>query len=104
MERGDTVQVKHKENGERLVISVDSHEFHMMDRSVGEIVQAVFQAYQAATRDTILRLGFREEVVDAYFDERFSEVEFDCMLPLDIRLKDIEEWVVLCNDDSKEKS
>lgn len=98
------MKVWHKETKDRLVIGIDTKEFHMYDRSVEEIGQAIFQAYQSATRDTILCLGFKEEVVDAFFESRYGNVDFDFRLPVDIRVKEIDDWVLMYSDKDNDVS
>lgn len=89
------MQVTHREEHDRLVISIDGKEFHLYDRSVEEIGQALFQSYQAGARSAILGLGCREVVVDAFFDSYFDNVQFDFGLPMDTRIRDIERLVML---------
>lgn len=94
------MQVTHRTEKNRLIISIDSAQFYLYDRSVEEIGQAIFQAYQCGMKDAILGLGFKEVVVDAFFDATFDYVEFDFGLPMDLRARDIEEWVILNDGDT----
>lgn len=89
------MQVTHKEEPDRLVIAIDGKQFYLYDKSVEEIGQALFQAFQAGARSAILGLGCREVVVDAFFDAYFDHVQFDFGLPMDIRIRDIERLVML---------
>lgn len=89
------MQVTHREEQDRLVISIDGKEFHLYDRSVEEIGQALFQSYQAGARSAILGLGCREVVVEAFFDSYFDNVFFDFALPMDAKVKAIERLVIL---------
>lgn len=102
-EGGDTLKVWHKETKDRLVIGIDTKEFHLYDRSVEEIGQAIFQAYQSATRDTVLCLGYKEEVVDAMFEARFGHVDFTFRLPVDLRVQELEDWVTMYSEKEDKK-
>ena len=89
------MKITHREEQDRLVISIDSKSFYLYDRSVEEIGQAIFQAYQVGARDAILGLGCRDVVVEAFFDAFFSDVNFDFELPMDAKIKKIERLVML---------
>ena len=89
------MKVTHREEPDRLVISIDNKQFYLYDRSVEEIGQALFQAFQCGMRDALLGIGFREIVVDAFFVSSFDFVEFDFGLPMDLKIQDLERRVML---------
>ena len=94
------IRMTHEEdkNG-NLTFTLCEHPFTVNERTMEEIGNVIFQAYQAGTMDTVLCLGYKNEVAEEIFERRFMDVEFDFEDPVDLRLQALIRWA---NSDTDE--